>query len=806
MANNTNKAKLPWRIRGALFGLRWRIRTYVWIEGLSVAIVWLCLTFWAGMAIDYLPVLLGSNEMPRAARLLLLVVIAAVLAVILFRWILRRAFVPLANRSLAVLLERRHQQFHDSLITAVELTGRADRAADHDPTMLADTEEDALQTLGRVRLSSVFDARPLVFSFFGAIVLAATIGGAYAADRHFNDQSLMKLGFERLYLLQDHPWPRNSRIEVVGIQVKRDEEVQTAEGSSSLVEFNERHVKVARGASVSLSVRADAGAKFVPEMCVVHYSTSEGDRGRVNMIRVGQIRDGFQYYRYDGKPFKGIVSSVRFDVVGFDHRERGYEIEVVESPLVVNAELDCVFPDYMVNEELSSWLPRTIPLTTSTQLPRGTKFTLRGEANKPLQQVFLHNSDTDESTTIEPEGTAFEIDIKSLGETLSLEVSLQDADNVMSDRPYRIYVVGVADEAPGVNVRLRGIGGAITPDARVPVRGKIQDDYGLAKAWFDLSVNDGDPKEVELATAGDGSVDASVDFRDQRGTDEGIKLQPGDKLRLTVKATDQYNLGEAPNTGVGDHYQLDVVTPDQLLSLLEARELGLRKRFEQIQNELTEMRDSLVRVRAEGPVSAAGGDEPEDGKPKEAAAATDEPAGGEEPSDTDEAKDALTRVWSLRLLRSQRAKLQSQKSAQETLGVSASFDDIREELVNNRVDSEDRKERLQTQIIEPLKAIGSAMFPALDEKLDELAQRLEDRSRETVDAAEEDEEVVSRADAALAETDKILLAIDAVLEKMLHIEDFNDMLDDCRDLISELEGLLDDTKKAQKQQILDLLK
>ena len=170
MANNSNKAKLPWRIRGALFGLRWRIRTYVWIEGLSVAVVWLCLTFWAGLTIDYLPVLLGSNEMPVAARLLLLVAIAVVLAVILFRWILRRAFVPLASRSLAVLLERRNRQFHDSLITAVELTGRHDRQADHNAEMLAGTEKDALQTLGRVRLSGVFDARPIVFSFFGAFL------------------------------------------------------------------------------------------------------------------------------------------------------------------------------------------------------------------------------------------------------------------------------------------------------------------------------------------------------------------------------------------------------------------------------------------------------------------------------------------------------------------------------------------------------------------------------------------------------------------------------------------------------------
>ena len=194
-------------------------------------------------------------------------------------------------------------------------------------------------------------------------------------------------------------------------------------------------------------------------------------------------------------------------------------------------------------------------------------------------------------------------------------------------------------------------------------------------------------------------------------------------------------------------------------------------------------------------IGQVSGDEPEDDSAAEAVGSGD-----------DGAKNAFSRVWSLRLLRSQRAKLQSEMSAQETLGVAASFEDIREELINNRVDSEDRKERLRSQITNPLRAIASEMFPQLDEKLDELTQRLAERSRESADIAEEDHEVVTHAEAVLAETDRILLAIDAVLQNMLDIEDFNDLLDDCRDVISELEGLLDETKKAQKQQILDLLK
>ena len=75
MANNPAGPRIPVQIRRALAGLRWRIRAYVVAEGLSVAVIWICLTFWAGLALDYLPVLLGADEMPRAARAIVLALI-----------------------------------------------------------------------------------------------------------------------------------------------------------------------------------------------------------------------------------------------------------------------------------------------------------------------------------------------------------------------------------------------------------------------------------------------------------------------------------------------------------------------------------------------------------------------------------------------------------------------------------------------------------------------------------------------------------------------------------------------------------
>jgi hypothetical protein len=772
------------------------------VEGLALAVIWICLTFWAGLALDYLPVLVGADEMPRVARALVLTAIAIVLGIILYRWILRRAFVRMADRSMAILLERRYRQFHDSLITSVELTSRDDRDVEYDATMLAETEDDALQNLSRVRLSSVFDARPLLFSLVGAFVLAGTICSAIAADQLF-ETNLLEIGFRRMYLLDDDTWPRNAAIEIVGVQVQRDELDGGESTGGSMIDFRGGRLKVARGASVSLFVRADAGAKVVPDVCSVYYTTAEGDRGRVNMTRVGRIRDGYQNYRFDGKPLKGILSNVRFDVVGFDHRLRDYEIEVVESPVVVAAALECNFPDYMVNEELSTWLPRAIPLTTATQLPLGTRFTLRGQTNKPLASALLNDTDSGETLPIKiAAGSAeFEFDVAALAGNLSLEVALIDTDGVASDKPYRIYIVGVEDQPPTVNVRLQGIGTAVTPDVLIAVQGKIEDDYEVASSAFEVLVNDSEPRSQPFALQPGGNVAASIDFREQRSSESGIKLQPNDRLGLTVIATDKYDLGAAANVGTGDHYQLEVVTPDKLLSMLEARELGLRHRFEQIQDEMTELRQSLVRVKLEGPATAGANSEPGEANSEPSEAAASEP----EPADSEGVQPAVERIWSSRLLRSQRAKLQSEKSSQETLGVAASFGDIRAELINNRVDTEDRKQRIQDQVVAPLQSIGETLFPELDVRLVALAGRLDARGKERPDPHAEDAETVTLATAAVEQTDKILLAIEAVLQNMLDIEDFNELLDRVRDLIADQETLLDDTKKAQKQQVLELL-
>ena len=65
----------------------------------------------------------------------------------------------------------------------------------------------------------------------------------------------------------------------------------------------------------------------------------------------------------------------------------------------------------------------------------------------------------------------------------------------------------------------------------------------------------------------------------------------------------------------------------------------------------------------------------------------------------------------MRDLRVNRALDNADRSASETLTVADSFDDIREEMVNNRVDTPAVQSRLKDQIADPLRQISIEMFP-----------------------------------------------------------------------------------------------
>jgi hypothetical protein len=791
-------------VQSVLAGLRWRIRLYVWLEGLAFAVIWLGLTFWAALALDYLPVIVGASEMPLAARAVLLLLIAVGLAYILFRWIGQRAFVPLADDSMAMLLERRFTQFDDTLMTSVELGRRSVSEAEFNPQMFEQTADQARQRMKEVRLARVFNLGRLVLLLLVAVCLVASVSALGAAS-----PPALGIAAKRLFLLQDEPWPRQAQIEVVGIDVQRPPTADDPAPRPLVLDFQDNKVKVAKGSNLTLRVRAKLPpeAKQVPQNCTVYYFSEarEGVRSERGRVQMQQYRDqeSWRNFWLDEKPFKGIISTLQFDVAGYDHRVRNYTIEVVESPAVVETLLDLVYPEYMQDEATSSYLPKLdkVYLPAGEFQPQGTKVTLKFRSSKPLARAEILNPETKERTEVAiassaKDRTRFTYEVPSLNANLALEVSLIDTDGVVTEQPHRVFLSAIEDQPPQIEVSLKGIGSSVTPNVNIPVRGKVTDDYGVevqgegnsAKQVARLQVQTADradPRVLPFALGKGGTVEQEFDFRALRSQDKGYELQPKGKLTLSVRASDRFNLdGAEPHEGSGQVYSLDVVTPEELLAQLEVREIGLRRRMEQIVEEMNQLRDSLLRVKASlGPMADSAAD------PEER---TSEDGSGQPLSPEEIAKARAE----LRFIRVQRAFQQGQKSGQETLGVAAGFADIREELINNRVDTEDRKKRLKEQIADPLQTICQTSFPALDAQL----QALEEALGKLAPAATDSPEL---ADAALQQATDTIAELDAVLQRMLDLETFNELLDIVRDLLDDQEKLIDRTKQERRRQALE---
>ena len=762
MTQPSNKSISP-KLAGLLHSLRQRIRSYIWVEGFAALLVLLGLAFWFSLGFDWV------FEPPAPLRVAIIAVVAIAFVWVLYRFILRRAFVRLADRSMALLLERRFRKLDDSLLTMVELAEHENPTGEFNADMIAVTERDALAGIDDIKLNAVFNLRPLVRRVgFAVLLVGSILAFGIAAQDAFG------IWVRRSLLLSDEMWPRKTRLTVVGFEDRSS-------------------IKVARGSDVDLAVRADATpGRIVPEVVEVRYASADGARVRENLSRQGDAvvgRDDFQPFSYK---FKGLLAPIDFYVTGGDDRQGPYHLEVVDSPTISRMTLHCEYPAYMRRT------PRDIPVTGIMPIPRGTKIVIRAESNKDLREVQIDEVADDNSpkttrTTIEESNATpreFEFTMDRIDGDTTLLVTLLDSDGIKSRSPVQLALTAVTDEPPQVMARLTGIGTAITPQARLPLAGEIRDDYGVGRTWFEYRIDDRDPQTQPFST--------EPSDRDMLQVDESLEvgpleLQPKQKLQLVAQAADTYDLAEKPNVGSSQKYLLDVVTPGQLRSMLEARELQMRRRFETIMQEFTDTRDLLARIdlnEAKPDESAAPLPDGKKGRP-EGAEPGDETSDAIRPSQkTEAAEDIAAR----RVVQATRVTQNSSRSMDEIRGLAVAFDDIQAELVNNRVDTEELKKRLKEGISDPLKRIADERFPELLNRLKTLENLLQKPL-----------EAPAVQDQARDQADVILVEMKQVLDNMLELETFNEALDLLRSIIKSQEEVNQQTKDRQKSKLRDLL-
>lgn len=732
--------------RRLLGRLRAEIRRYVTIEGIALTVVVLCAAFWGALGIDWI------FEPSAAVRRGLLCVGLIAGVITFYQFVIRRLAVPLSDARLALLLERRFRYFDDSLLTSIDLAESDQQLGPLAIEMLAHTCRAADDRAADVRVSDVFDPTPRRRAVGAAAVLIASVAICAVAI-----PATLVFGASRLAGLTDEAWPRRTRLVAHG--------------------FDSGEIVVARGDDVEVLVQADTKMPLVPDVVQIRSRNDDGVRSRDTMTRVGNATadDEFQDFRYK---FGGVLTSLSFDVLGGDARLSDLRIRVVDSPTLRATVLGCEYPAYMNRS------PRDVPVTGAMQIPVGTRITVRAEANKELVEVRVEYPTAEGTAHIEtialagPQGGAreFQFTLPPLDADKTIQLSLVDTDGIR--KPFALPIVAVFDQPPQVSLQLRGIGTAITPAARLPLAGTITDDYGVASAIFTVTVDEKEthtaPFAAPASSRSEIDVDEAFEVRD-------LKLKPGQKVLFGAQAADAYHLtdGDQPHTSPGARFALDVVSAEALRAMLESRELNLRQRFEQLMAEVIETRDLLSDTPA---LLAESAEEP--ASDTSAGSATTPPAGA--------AKSV--KGPSAEYLRVERARQNAEKNGQETAGIAASFDEIREELINNRVDTEELRIRLKDRIADPLRVIANDMFPEWDRRLKTLQKEAENPA--AAPAARR---------SAVEQADTILVELARVRDMMLELESFNEAVDMLRSIIGSEKALQERIRERQKSKVRDLL-
>ncbi|MAI32963.1 MAG: polyketide synthase [Planctomycetaceae bacterium TMED240] len=773
----SSQSHLDPTLNSLLQTLRSRIRRYIVWDSLLAVFALVLSAFWIGLALDYLPVQLGGTEMPRLARTLLLGVVAASLFVVLLKMLAGRLHRPLPDDSLALLVERHHPSLGGRLVTAVQLNETGRTGDSHSRTLLDHVHAEAASEIDKVDPNRIFRLQPLLHK----LAIAGPLGIAALVFLILSPQAFA-LAASRLTLLSDDPWPRRADIQMVGIELP----VVTASDDTALapelLKFNDKKMQLPRGSNATLRIRARAEDAELPVACTVYYQTDSGTRGQSSMRRVGRIVDGFQSFVLDGAPLTALSESVTLDIRGLDDRLDDYRIEAITPPALVNMSLQIRYPEYLSTAD-DGQMDMVAGYQSGLRLREGSDVTLVASSSVPLGEVdvFLKtDKKTDKDLTLNYSEDQKEVrfTLTDFNEASTISIVPKDTNGISAQAPFRYFLGVVLDEPPELNVEIKGIGTSITAKAKLPVTAQARDDYGvtdLVLAVTPAATTATSTDSAEQPATQSAATSPALDRNGEAATELDLKelvdsgtlseLAPGTAVNLIGEAMDGYNLG-AEHVTRSEVYRLEVVTPEQLLALLERRELGLRSRLEQTINEMTSLRQTLDLLRR------TGFEVPEN--------ASDE---------------ATTRSEQVRRLRTQQSGLQANKTSEELLGIALSLDDILLEMRNNRVDSVDRSQRIATGVRDPINVTVNGSLAKLRTQIKAIETMISDP-----------EQGIARTAEAVSTAEDVILQLNAILEKMLDLETYNEVLDLVRQLMDDQADLTDDTKKERKKQVLDLFK
>ncbi len=820
--NEPSNSAIPQEIVDLLNRLRGKIRKYILLEGTAKLLAVVGLIFWCSFLVDWTYFQLSHLELPVWFRASFLLIALSAIVFLAGSFVLFRLMKKMRRKALALVLERRFPELNDRLATAIELHDTQEPQNALTRAMLDRTVHQVAEGSRQLPLEDVFDQRPLKRAFLWAFILLFSI----LALAVINQPAMARWAKGYLELRSDY-WNRET-----GLVVK-----VIAQPGDRIKEFQNQTYKHGLGNDLTLLVETIDGKK-VPERVQLTYRMQNGrGGGRTVMSRLGEgkfkhtitdLLEGIQVW-VSGNDFTNpepyLVEIVETPVL--DQIQLACFYPEYTGLNQIDPGTGQPQADFQTVQG------------TQISLPLNTKFEMVSTANKPItrfsfetDRLKIQLEQTPEGSTTDTgnflawknpqgeivkqleftpaylsqmcgsDGRTFRIPFALVNEKQEnaalnvntvpqhipliadqpIRIYLEDADGLLVTEPIRLSINGIIDQPPKIDTRLTGIGKAITRKAMIPVEGTITDEYGIQSARFDFVVDQ--ETKFRPRPFRNKPSENPKEFALQRSENEQwerfevlpLDLKVGQKISLTVQAEDADNLS-GPHQVHGETYHFDIVTDEELLSILYSKELNLRKRFEQIYKEVTQTRDDLAqRIQQLQQTQTI--------KKKQQQGTADA-----------KSAEMLADIQNAVAVSADRSLYGTRKNATETASIVESFHDIRDELVNNGVATAQILGRIDDKILKPLTTIHEQDFPGVDQRLGLVRF-----------AIEKNNDPLPEIQSSIELLDVMLARMKSVLNEMQDLLEFHEAIEMLKSLIEREKELSEDTKKFRKNKLLDRLK
>lgn len=523
-----------------------RLRRCRLIEGLGVVVGAIFAIACLDLALDW------SFRFRIDTRAVLLGLILAGVAVVLWRFAIAPLRLRFGAMEIAGLLERRFPQLDALLISAVQFhAGQTGNPASNSPQLVAAVVDRAARQTESLPFEELIDvrrARRSGFAILGVVVVSAM---AFAVA-----PELMGTWFERNVLLSDTAWPKRTQLVV---DVPEDGIIRGAIGDE-------------------LEIRASVAPGYeVPRQVEIVFETRSGRTGRENMTGVGSR--GFR------ATFSRVREEFRFRLIGGDDVTDWYDTHLSERPQVATAMLTVDPPAYTRIE------PFTLPEgQRAAELYPGSRLTIDFTCTKPIASATLMVG-AEAIGEAEPSGDGFTVTVAPT-ESQTYHFDLVDLDHLRNNRPVRFSARLIPDAAPKAKLRLPNVGNLVTESAVLPVEAEFSDQLGLAEVvvLYNISSQDGSPQSVAMEgfEPGQKTYDAALEW-----PVASIGAAVGDQVSVFAQARD-FDDVSGPNSGESATITFRVASQEELMAEFARREQELRRQFQRVVESQERLRSDLL--------------------------------------------------------------------------------------------------------------------------------------------------------------------------------------------------------------------